>query len=343
MVELRPVRCPLCGGEGNRPVLSGPDWYYGVAGEFRVVRCTACGHCYMNPAPTDETLAECYPADYSPHRSGQQETSAASATSGEAAAGKATEARQPWYLASWFRRIPGPRALYYWLTDTKSQFIPTVEHSSPRGIEVGCATGDFLIALRKAGWQAEGIDIVEPALAVAARRGLNVRKGDPSTIEMTPGAYDAAFAWMVVEHLPRPKEALCRVHSALKPGGWLCFSVPNFSSWERRVFGSHWKGTDLPRHLQHFTPSKLREMLAEIGYTDVRIVHQPSFLNWVGSLGSWLAHVRPRWRIGPKLLDWFYDNPPLWTWFVLGPPAHFLALVRQSGRLTVLARTKERG
>jgi SAM-dependent methyltransferase len=344
MLELRPVRCPLCEGESCRPVLSGPDWYYGVAGEFRVVECQTCRHCYMNPAPTEETLAECYPSGYSPHRSGQNEPAPSQPSAAETPTSTSSPpSRRPWYLAPWFRKIPGPRALYYWLTDTRSQFIPPIKNTSidqhaPRGIELGCATGDFLLALRRAGWDAEGIDIVEPALEVARRRGLRVQNGDPSRIDLAPGEYDAAFAWMVVEHLPHPKEALARVHAALKPEGWFCFSVPNFGSWERRVFKSHWKGTDLPRHLQHFTRSRLRSMLADAGFVDVRIIDQPSFLNWIGSLGSWLRHVRPRWRIGLKLLDWFYDNPPLWTWFVLGPAAHALAFLRQSGRLTVLAR-----
>jgi SAM-dependent methyltransferase len=237
--------------------------------------------------------------------------------------------------------------LYYWLTDTKSQWIPPVETSQPRGLEIGCATGDFLIQLQSAGWQAEGIDLVEPALDVARRRGLAVHSGDPTTIDLGAAAYDAAFAWMVVEHLPRPRQAFERLHAAIKPGGWLCFSVPNFASWERHVFGSHWKGADLPRHLQHFTPRRLRTLLADCGYEDVRIIHQPSFLNWTGSLGSWLRFRFPKSGLGAKLLTWFYDNPPLWTWFALGPPAHLLAFLRQSGRLTVIARkpmgSRERG
>ncbi|MBX3442800.1 MAG: class I SAM-dependent methyltransferase [Planctomyces sp.] len=339
MPRLLNIACPLCGDDRSSPILHGPDWQYCTPGEFSVVRCRGCRHAFMNPAPTDDSLAECYPADYSQHRPAVPRADKPSV----AGHGPSTAAPgRPWYLAGWVRRIPGLRRFYYWLTDTRSQWIPPVDSANPRGLELGCATGDFLVALSQAGWTAEGVDLIEPALEIARGRGLSVRQGDPSDMDLGEGRYDAVFAWMVLEHLPRPRSALDRIRRALVPGGWLCLSVPNFACWERRVFGSHWKGADLPRHLQHFSPSRLRALLHGSGFTDIQVIHQPSFLYWIGSLGSWLAHVRPRWNLGPTLVRWSYDNPPLWTWFVLGPLAHLMAFIRQSGRITVLARTPGR-
>ncbi len=325
---LREVPCPLCGSDSYNVVLQGPDWYYAVPGEFRVVRCRVCTHAWMTPCPVDADLALCYPTGYSAHRSGQEASSSVLPPTPE---------RRPWYLANWFRRIPGPRWLYYWLTDTKSHFVPDGP-AGRRALELGCATGDFLLTLKEAGWIAEGVDIVGSAVDVARSRGLNVRQGDPSAVDFPPEAFDAAFAWMVVEHLPRPRAAIERIQAALSPGGMFCFSVPNFACWERWLWGSHWKGADLPRHLQHFSPVTLRRLLAESGFTEVRMIHQPSFLNWFGSAGSWLKQRRPSSRLARRLLEWFYDNPPLWTYFVFGPLAHLFAAIRQGGRLTVVAK-----
>jgi SAM-dependent methyltransferase len=308
--------------------MEGPDWYYDVPGLFVVVRCASCGHAYLNPCPVDEDLARCYPEGYSAHRSGRPEAEQAAAP---------IVRRRPWYLANWFRKIPGPRWLYYWLTDSKSQIVPA-GGAGRRALEMGCATGDFLVRLKDEGWEAEGLDIVESAVEVARGRGFSVRVGDPTSVELPRDQYDAVFAWMVVEHLPRPRAAMQRTYAALRPGGWFCFSVPNFGCWERWLWGSHWKGADLPRHLQHFTARTLRGLLDAEGFTDIRIIHQPSFLNWLGSHGSWLRARNPEGRLGQTLLRWFYDNPPLWTYFVLGPWAHLLAALRQSGRVTVVAR-----
>lgn len=326
---MRDVPCPLCGEAKFEVVMRGPDWYYDVPGEFLVVRCRVCSHAWMNPCPVDDDLARCYPVGYSAHRSGQEGLTTSQQP--------APAARRPWYLANWFRRIPGPRWLYYWLTDTKSHFIPP----GPIGrsaLELGCATGDFLLTLKQQGWKAEGVDIVDSAVAVSRARGFNVRQGDPTTIDLPTASFDAAFAWMVVEHLPRPRAAIERIYAALSPGGAFCFSVPNFASWERRFWSSHWKGADLPRHLQHFTPKTLRRLLTESGFSDIRIIHQPSFLNWIGSTGSRLKAQNPNGRLGDRLLTWFYDNPPLWTYFLFGPLAHLSAAFKQSGRLTVVAR-----
>jgi SAM-dependent methyltransferase len=331
---MEETACPLCAANAPRLLMEGPDWYYGVPGIFRVVRCGQCGHGYLNPRPADCDLARCYPAGYSAHRP--------NAANEEAFATKSPPedrhaTRRPWYLSAWMRAIPGPRWLYRWLTDTRSQVVPR-EATVGRALEYGCATGDFLVRLRSLGWTVEGIELVESAATMARSRGLNVHIGDPTTIHIEPGVYDAVFAWMVIEHLPRPSAALERTFAALRPGGWFCFSVPNFASWERHVWDTHWKGADLPRHLQHFSPARLRSALIDRGFVNVRIIHQPSFLNWLGSHGSWLVSRNPESRTGRRLLQWFYDNPPLWTWFVLGPIAHLLAAVRQSGRLTILAQ-----
>lgn len=331
---MREVPCPLCESTSSAEVMRGPDWYYGVPGTFRVVRCGDCGHTYLNPCPTDNELARCYPDGYSAHRSRQPKEAGPTPPTFTATA--SAKSRTPWYLASWFRRIPGPRWLYYWLTDTKSHFIPAGS-TGRRALELGCATGDFLLILKQQGWDAEGVDIVESAVRAAEERGLSVRRGDPTTIELRAATYDYVFAWMVVEHLPRPRSAFDRVHAALKQGGAFCFSVPNFASWERRLWGSHWKGTDLPRHLQHFTPRTLRKLLGSSGFKDVTLIYQPSFLYWLGSQGSWLVARKANSRLGALLLKWFYDNPPLWTYFVFGPLAHLSAALRQSGRLTIVA------
>jgi len=328
-LRMREVPCPLCGSARRSKVMEGPDWYYELPGSFVVVQCAECGHAYLNPSPVDEDLALCYPTGYSAHRSGQAETAQVAEMP---AAG-----RRPWYLAGWFRMIPGPRWLYRWLTDSKSQFVPPGP-AGRRALEMGCATGDFLLRLNKEGWKAEGLDIVQPVVDVARARGLNVLLGDPTSVELPRGVYDAVFGWMVVEHLPRPRQAVQQAFEALCAGGWFCFSVPNFASWERRLWASHWKGADLPRHLQHFTPSILRTLLVDAGFVDVQIIHQPSFLYWLGSQGSRLKAKNAKSRLGETLLHWFYNNPPLWTYFVFGPLAHLSAALKQSGRLTVLAR-----
>jgi hypothetical protein len=50
-------------------------------------------------------------------------------------------------------------------------------------------------------------------------------------------------------------------------------AVPNFGSPEARFGGTGWFHLDVPRHLHHFTPGTLRNLLADAGLVPVKEVH----------------------------------------------------------------------
>lgn len=234
------------------------------------------------------------------------------------------------------RHIPGLRAFYHWLTDKRSEILPPPPETGGSALELGCATGRFLERLRNAGWQAKGIELVPEAAARARNRGFTVHEGTLESFPFPDESFDAVFAWMVVEHLPDPAGTLRELHRILRPDGRLYFSVPNFGCWERYIFRSNWWALELPRHLQHFTPATIRQMLRDTGFDQPAIIHQQNALNIISSLGIVLR------RIGLK--NWgdrciaFTDNPTMGWQLALAPPAKVLAWIRQGGRLTIATR-----
>lgn len=336
-IMLRPVSCPLCGHENSQRLLTVPDWYCGLSGSeaFAIARCQACSHVFMNPAPTEESIPLCYPGGYAPHRSDNAPV-ISSPQSHQTA--HPTSPKSPWYLSPLVRKIPGLRALYYWLVDTRSQPVPPGSGQGKKALEIGCGAGKYLVALREAGWQAEGLDLVAAAVEVSRERGFAVHHGDLASYAGRPESFDGVFAWMVLEHVPHPRETLTMLHSLLKPAGCLGFSVPNYGSLERWLFGRYWSAMELPRHLQQYTPSILRRLLQETGFTEIEMIHQPSLLNAVGSVGYWLRDWFPRCSWGQRLVDWFFLNPPLLVTLGMAPWARLLAFCGQGGRLTVFAK-----
>ncbi len=332
-IELEDAPCPLCGSAESLRLLSGWDNLYGIPGDFQLVRCWQCRHVYMNPRPTLATIRLCYPPVYSPHQTSQRPV-----PNDE----PAEDARKtPWYLSSWVRRVPGLRRLYYWLNDKKSDYIPVVETSPKRALEIGCATGKFLIRLRNEGWEAMGVELIEEPAREAARQGFDVHVGTLESAAFPEVSFDAVFAWHVVEHLHEPKQTLQEIHRVLKPRGWFAFSVPNFASWERRFFGRCWHALELPRHLQHFTPRTLRMMLSDTGFDSVQIIHQRNSLTAIGSMGIVLRRRFPQGRLGARLVD-FCDEPTMWWQMALAFPVHLLAFIRQGSVLTIVARRGNR-
>ena len=331
VIQLISVDCPLCGGAKHRVWLRTDDLLGGIPGSFTVARCEDCGHRFMNPRPVDEDLAACYPSTYGPHQTAP--ANIADRRSDESN----TEGSRPWYLRYLpLRRIPGLRTLYYWLMNDHSQPVRESE-GSREALEIGCATGLYLDRLRRLGWNVTGIEPSDAAARIARSAGLHVQTGTLDSVMVSSSKYDLAAAWMVLEHVPAPRATLMQLHTALRPGGTLMLSVPNAGCWEAFVFGKFWFGWEPPRHLQHFTPSTLRKLLEECGYTDVRILHQANLSYVVGSLGlRWLAWF-PQSRVGSALKA-YPANPTTAGKLLLALPAKILCGFRQAGRITVTAK-----
>lgn len=331
---LEEVACPLCEcNEARTIVTTKEDYYGGVAGTYSVSRCQACRHMYMNPRPTAETLHLCYPDSYGPHLTAPPRFQTDEST---------PPAETPWYLKYLpLRYVPGLKSFYYWLTGDLGQPLPRMPVTCaagdcPRAVELGCATGSYLSKLVAAGWDVVGVEPSEAASAMARAGGFDVRSGTLDQTTLAPESFDSAAAWQVIEHVIDPVGTLKQFHTLLKPKGQLLLSIPNAGCWEPVVFRSAWYLWELPRHLHHFTPTKICETLHAAGFINVRVVHQRNVLNLIGSLGLLLSRMKATRGIGNQLLR-YTDSPSMWVQLALSPLAHLLAACRQGGRLTVYA------
>lgn len=345
-VSWETTACPLCGEARSTPLLRASDLLYRAPGEFLIVRCNACRHVFLNPRPTRECIGEFYPVDYGPFRGA--DSAECRVQSAECKVPGERRARSDFDPRSlrWLRR------LVLWWIDSRAAPIPNTRPSPlaprPQALELGCSHGAFLIQLREHGWDCVGIEPASEVATRAAQRGFDVRVGALEVVVATdsqtfaPNSFDAVFAWMVIEHLHDPVATLRLVRELLKPGGTLSFSVPNFGCWERRAFGRFWYALQLPTHLQHFTSTSLRRLLEISGFELLELTHQRNVNNLVGSLGLWLRTKFPRWSLGERLIRWT-DNPSAIGLCLLAPVARLLTLLRQAGRLTVVARRSETG
>lgn len=350
-LRLERINCPLCGSSDSSVVMTSQDNLCGLPGEFHVERCHGCGHRFMNPRPVQESLAACYPEQYGPHQSVPKTAgdSIDTSQSGKETTNGTTIHGRPLYLRIMpLRYIPGLKQFYNWLMDDRSQPVPVAEkvhgQEKPRALELGCATGQYLRRLQDAGWQATGIEPGERPASIAVKSGLDVHCGTLEATDFHSEQFELATAWMVIEHVPDSRETLRRLHSLLKPGGTLLFSIPNAGCWESCFFGKYWYVWELPRHLHHFTQSSIRRLLEECGFTNVRIIHQRNLSNVIGSLALSILARWPDSRFGRWLLR-YPDRPTTAVKLFLAPFAHVLAWMRQGGRLTISAcrRTPENG
>lgn len=99
--------------------------------------------------------------------------------------------------------------------------------------------------------------------------------------------FDAITLFHVLEHLPRPRALLHElVSSNLKPDGMLVIEVPNITSWQAAFAKSQWLHLDVPRHIQHFSPSRLKQMLSDLGFKSLKTTFWSFHLGVLGMLDS---------------------------------------------------------
>jgi 2-polyprenyl-3-methyl-5-hydroxy-6-metoxy-1,4-benzoquinol methylase len=264
-VEVERVeRCPICGGDGRAPLHRAvTDGVYGVApGTWDLHRCTTCGGAFLDPRPTQATIGEAY-ATYYTHAAPQAE--APSHGLRRAIRNGYVNARYGYALkpANPLGRAVVPLVPPLRIdTDRLFRHLP----KGARVLDVGCGNGDWVAQAQSVGWQADGIDPDEEAVAAARQAGLHVTT---QSLHQLTGPYDAITLSHVIEHVPDPRQTLEAVHALLRPGGTIWLATPNLASIGHRVFGRHWRGLEAPRHLVLFDAPALRHALASAGFTHV--------------------------------------------------------------------------
>ena len=142
-------------------------------------------------------------------------------------------------------------------------------------LDVGCGQGDFLLTLRRNGFECVGVEFDQDAVLVAREKGLNVYHADIRTIsdyqEKLGGGFPFITLSHVLEHMTDPIKTLKEISSLLSDDGRLIIVVPNARSAMRFLFGRYWHGWDPPFHLIHFKASSLRLAASNAGLRTVSI------------------------------------------------------------------------
>ncbi len=322
--------CAVCGSATASFHVEVSDFIYDRKGAARIFRCDDCGHLYQNPRPTRDTIGVCYTSNYGPHTHNLSLDLAAGGISVQ-------PQKSRWYLTPAVRSIPGIKALYHWLSAGSEAPVPLPLADDAKALEIGCGSGGYLQRLLCEGWQVEGIEFADEPARRCRQLGFRVHTTGIEDADLAPREYDLVVAWMVVEHLHDPGAVLQQMNNLLKPGGTLMISVPNIDCWELRAFGKYNFILNEPTHLQHFSVASIRRLLVSSGFEIESIDYQKNMYNVVGSVGIWLKSRFPNRQLGKRLLA-FCDNPSMWGRLALAPLAKSLAAIRQSGRITIIAK-----
>lgn len=236
---------------------------------FELVRCTQCDLTRIAPPLADDKLAAYYAADYY----------------GQSTIKKFTLPIE--YLVRFSNQLRARKLI---------NLLPAALTDDPTNsaiLDIGCGRGYFIQAMHQHGFNCFGTEI--PAFPLPTSTPRMTFKHEPLQTLGLPQASCAAISiWHVLEHTSDPLLVIKQASELLKPGGILAIAVPNFGSYQRRLFGHHWFHLDLPRHLFHFNEKSLLTLLERNNLHVVSIQTNALDQNLFGFIQSALNSILPR-------------------------------------------------
>ena len=145
-------------------------------------------------------------------------------------------------------------------------------------LDVGCATGFFMLAARQY-YEVFGIDISEDAINIAKKRfRLNAQAGDFLTSHYTK-KFDVVTMFDTLEHVIEPGAYLHQVHRILRANGFFVFSTPDINSILYKINKKNWHLMVPPRHLYLFSSETIESILHDYGFSNVEILKLGQYTN----------------------------------------------------------------
>lgn len=158
-------------------------------------------------------------------------------------------------------------------------------------LDIGCGRGLLLQAFAEFDARCLGIERQEfPGSKPAA---VDMHIGALEDEALANRRFDIIVIWHVLEHITELDTLLEELPRHLNPGGLLVVSVPNFSSWQSRLFHRHWFHLDIPRHVTHFEKPWLEEKLSAMGFNIANSITFTPTQNVYGFLQSTLNVLFP--------------------------------------------------
>jgi len=251
------------------------DLLFHASGAWNMKRChnPGCGTLWLDPMAVEDDLSKLYRGYYT-HQSGASPLSenllSALGNRVKSAYLHSRYGYEP-LSSSWIDKLLGLVVYLYpsWKDTVEASVLHLQAKPGGRLLEIGCGSGAVLQLMQKKGWRVTGLDFDEGAVSNAKSKGLDVYQGLLSSQGFADQTFDAVVMNHVIEHVPSPVELLSECRRVLKDEGVLVALTPNAVSSLHIKYGRYWRGLEIPRHLQIFTPEALASIADRAGYTVV--------------------------------------------------------------------------
>lgn len=144
------------------------------------------------------------------------------------------------------------------LVKTNNLVKNTKSNNNPKLLDIGCGTGDFIVACNNANFNVVG---VEPNKNAREITHTKLQKSNAQIFENLTEInikFDVITMWHVLEHVPNLTEYISQLKKLLQPNGTILIAVPNYKSFDANHYKEFWAAFDVPRHLWHFSQKAIK-------------------------------------------------------------------------------------
>jgi len=240
MEEIK--NCQICGNSKFSEFLKCKDHFLSKE-LFTLVKCNSCGFVFVNPKPENEQLHKYYDSpEYISH--------------------SGTKKGIVNFIYNKVRNFTHKRKVNL-----------VTEYSNGKSIlDIGCGSGELLNLFKENKWETLGIE-PNPKARDFAKSSYNIEVKDESAISDVPSkSKDVISMWHVLEHVPYVNERLKEIKRILKADGVLFIAVPNIVSYDALYYNEYWAAYDVPRHLLHFSPETMKNLIEKFDFSIIRIL-----------------------------------------------------------------------
>lgn len=234
------LSCPYC-SSNHCQVDYDLTWKDDRFPEYQVASCNQCGVGFVLPLPTQGELDVLY--NSIEYHAEDRSTVDFWKTSGKELAARIESDNQ--------------------FIDRYQKYIP----DSGSVLDIGAGWGTLLKAFANKGYKTVGLELSEPTSRFARERlELEIFNFPVERIgELPYQSFDLITMRHVLEHFYDPRVVLSNVSNRLEVGGKLIVEVPDYGSFDRKIYGTEWPAFG-PYHLWYFSRMSLTRVLKDQGF-----------------------------------------------------------------------------
>jgi len=265
-MKLENTNCNYCGGRDLSLVFQAKENQFNIGDSFNVVICNNCNLVFTNPRPSEMDISKYYSkGEYYTHLTIDESYK---------------KSKMRWMIKNIIMNAiyssnKGYEDVHLTIKLRNfiiklifQRFVAIIIPFKKNGkiLDIGCGNGIFLSMMKQNGWDTYGLEVSEACVIEANKAGINVLMGKLEESNFHNKQFDVIVANQVLEHVYDPVNFLIECRRILKDDGILILGVPNFESYDAKLFKEHWTALQVPTHLYHFTHDTINNLLKKTGF-----------------------------------------------------------------------------